>query len=273
MMANTDPTPATFLEQILARCQAHLVTDSRVLGLCVFGSLAIGHTDEFSDIDLGILVEQDQLDTILADRDLIRGVAPLLISGPALADDDCVFALHDVDGRLVKVDYNYFSDNRPPPWLSSESRVLFDHSSTLAELIALPGVQQQPASIPSDAFWVEMWSAARMVRRGELFEACDILNHLRDPVLTRLLSQVHGVPFQNYRRLEELYPTEIVERLRHTFARPDQGDLENAIAQLAALYLDTLRMTGEGVSQEVETAIDRILEFASITDASHGVNP
>lgn len=270
-MSNTNPTPSAFLEKVLSLCKTHLVTDSRVLGLCVFGSLSIEQADEFSDIDLGILVEEDQIEVMLSDREIIEGVAPLLACSPTTVDDDCIFALHDVDGRLVKIDYNYFSDRRIPPWLSIDTRVVFDPSVKLAQLVAIPPEKEQLGSFSSDYFCIQLWSAVRMLRRGELFEACDILNHLRDPVLTRLLGRVYNIPLQNYRRVEQLYPTEIVERLRHTFARPEPDDLNEALAHLAALYLHAIALTKEHIGAKERHTIDRILQFASVPGASHGV--
>lgn len=253
---NTNPP---FLENALEQCQTHLVMDSRVLGLCVFGSLASGDADEYSDIDLGILVEHVQLDDVLSDSDLIAGVAPLLVRSSTLDNDNCVFALHEFGGRPIKVDYNYFDTTSSPPWFLKNVRILYDPSGELSQFIALPCDERLQSSIPSEYFWVALWSAIRMFRRGELLEACDILNHLRDPVVTQLLSVAYGVPFQNYRRFEQVYPPRIVEWMRRTVARPEPAELKTALCQLVDLYTHAISHSRSTDTQPDAQIINRIL--------------
>jgi len=245
-MTSVSSTGVPLLEQALLRCQACLPADDRVLGLCVFGSVAAGRADAHSDIDLGLLVGQEQLDSLLAAPDLIARVAPVIAWAASRAGDNCLFAIHEFECGFVKIDYNFFTSDDVPSWLSGEAEILYDRSGALTTLKAIRHVRQEPRGFPCEYFWIGIWNATRMLRRGELLEACDILNHLRDPLMMDLLSRAFQLPFQNYRRVEERYPPNVVQWLRRTFARPEPEELLSALAEMAALYRYLMSRTCPG---------------------------
>jgi predicted nucleotidyltransferase len=56
-----------------------LKDDERILGVAGGGSLILGRMDEFSDLDLVVVVDPDSYQEILADRKTIAGsIGPLL---------------------------------------------------------------------------------------------------------------------------------------------------------------------------------------------------
>jgi predicted nucleotidyltransferase len=70
--------------QIFERAVIQLAADDRVLGLYLSGSFANGKPDHWSDIDLYIIVEDGQADSIIVEQQkIIASIAPVATSFPA----------------------------------------------------------------------------------------------------------------------------------------------------------------------------------------------
>ncbi|MFH2053341.1 MAG: hypothetical protein ABIK96_12830 [bacterium] len=214
--------------------------DTRISGICCFGSLATGAADAYSDLDLGLLVADEQIAGFASSREVPEGVAPVAAMAPCPGDENCILVLHRFGGEYLKVDYNYFSARTPLPWYGREVRVLFDRDGALDTISRRS--RDAPGGSEPDYGLVAMllWNAVRMVQRGELMEAVDVLAQLRDPLLTGLVCQRYGRVFLNYRRVESTYPPEVVDMLRRTYAGPDTEELWRAIAAV----LDVFRRFG-----------------------------
>jgi len=261
----------SMLSDMVNKCCAVLKMDSRVTSIYLIGSLSRGDADVNSDVDLCILVSKENHDSIIKDADNIAAVVgPVLASG-WICDSTCYSALYDVSGKIVKVDYDYYSMKNLPDLIALsmstmtylfDRKLLYDCFGKVEDMFkAIKSSQVQAISHQSHTpFSISAWSVVRMVRRGELLEALDIMNHMRDPIITRLLCQIYNVPFENYRRMETKLPDEILPWLKRTIARPTRDALLTALRELVGLYLYASNLLGNSIGKQEFIACDRIIK-------------
>ena len=249
------------IHRALERCVDVCRRDERIHALCVHGSIATGCVDEFSDLDVGCLVDDGQIDGMLANEDIIRDIAPIVARLPQADYEGTTFIIHRVDAYLLKADYNFFSVESPPSWLNGDYEVLYDRSGGRLEACktAAPPVPV-PAGLGPDELCIKLFNMARMIGRGEIMEAWDILNTLRDPGLLGLIHAGVDGPFRNYRRAEMLYSADELDRLRRTFARADAGDIRSAMSAIARYACDL--MPDGSVTSEQRATLDELLRLA-----------
>ena len=248
------------LNEIAVKCCAALATEPGITDVYLVGSVARGDSDGLSDIDLCAVVQRERLGLVLSRAEAIASTHFEVMAGGWFPGTACYSVLYNISGGIIKVDYDYVSSLDFPELLaeSMENRTyLFDRKvlfkrQRCTEREQLEALSESPkCQRRSEAsVAVGAWSVVRMARRGEILEAVDILNHIRDPLLTRLVCAVAGVPFENYRRLESKLPPELHAWLRRTFASPTRSDVLRALNELTSLYLHV----SERLSTDVETS-------------------
>jgi len=249
--------------------------------------LARGDADGNSDVDLCVLVSDGQLDSILKQTaEMAARAGPVLVSDQFLGLTSYC-ALYKMANHIVKVDFDYFTVGQLPDLIMTgmntetylfNRRLLYDRHGNVGDMFnSLPPCPPPVSSPPSVAsFAISAWSVVRMTRRGELLEAVDIMNHMRDPLLTELLCRKYNVPFENFRRMEEKLPCDIVDWLRRTIARPITGEVLYSLREMIGLYLHLCTDLAEGVTSKDGSACERVfdeierlsLATASVADAS-----
>ncbi len=180
--------------------------DARVVGLLLGGSAVSGGTDEFSDLDLVVVVRAGDQPAAPSDG---RRFAERL--GPLLA---CFTGEHVGEPRLLICLFG-------PPLLHVDLKfvTLRDLSTRVEDPIVLwerePGLlaralQGTTAEWPApdlqwieDRFWVWVHYVAAKIGRGELYECLDALAALRRLVFGPLLSLEAGARSEGARRLEQ----------------------------------------------------------------------
>ena len=270
----------SILNDTIDRCCAVLKAEPKVVALYLLGSLAGREADSNSDIDLCVLLNTRDLEPTVARADDIASEVGSVLVGGRSPDSTTYSVLYDVSGRIIKVDYDYFSISQFPSVVSrsmstrtylSRRKLLFDRRGDAEQqfLTEHPPVRSQKES-RSAWFMINAWSAIRMVRRGELLEAFDIINHMRDPHVTALLCRAFGVPFENFRRLETKLPPHIIDWLHRTIAMPRRDDVLRSLEELLNLYAHLWGVLGEPVCPQERHASTRML--AEIRETLSGVN-
>jgi hypothetical protein len=168
-----------------------LEPDDNVIGLAVAGSWLTDELDEFSDLDL-ILVTQQQ---IAGDRNQMLAYAKKLgnllsgFTGEHVGEPRLLVCLYDnpllhVDIKFVTIDEFHYRIETPI--------VLLDKNGLLEKAITA-----SEAKFPypdyqwiEDRFWIWIHYALLKIGRGEYLEAYDFLGFLRMTVLGPLLHEL-----------------------------------------------------------------------------------
>jgi len=227
------PPLGDFLVGAVQRCRA---TPSLV-GLAAGGSFAAGGLDDYSDLDLVVLVDPAAWPLEPADRQaLAQGLGPLLaaFTGEHVGEPRLLICLYGPP--LLHVDLKFIRPDDLLPRVE-DPMVLWERDGSVGVALA-----QGKAVYPvldrqwlEDRFWVWIHYGAAKLARGELFEALDMLAFLRARVLGPLALEAAGARPTGVRRMESEAPDAAV-RLREVVAAYDPADCARALRSAISLY-------------------------------------
>src|SRR5918995_3852459 len=173
-------------------CRAALA-DPDVVAMVVTGSFATGSADELSDVDLRVYVRPDAVEGVVAripDLAAAGGRAVALFVAEHLGIPTLTIVLYD---DLVKVELDVVSADRAAEHNDGVPAVVLWEREPISD--ALPGTYAPDVAAGvrwlEARIWTWSWYIQSKVLRGELYEALDGLQYVRDEVLFRLLA-FHG---------------------------------------------------------------------------------
>jgi hypothetical protein len=216
-----------------AACRAALA-DPDVVGMAVTGSFATGIADEVSDVDLRLYARSGTVEPVVArvpELAAACGRVTALFVAEHLGIPTLTIVLFD---DLVHVDFDVVSVDRAAEHNEGLPAVVLWEREPISA--ALPGTYGP--DFAADLRWMEAriwtwsWYIQSKVLRGELYEALDGLQYVRDQVLFRLLAFGRGDRPAGGRRAEA-----VVGDHADVFARTVPIALERA-AFLEALRLE-----------------------------------
>lgn len=233
-MIGTIPTPQqTVLDSILKSVES----DPRFCALLSGGSLLHGGFDEHSDLDLIVVVNDTDYDSVMAERrifaqscgDLLAAFTGEHVGEPRLLI--CLYAPDAIHVDLKFVTKDTFSKLIECP------HILWSNDPSIEAVISAAEVQwpDHPPDWFEDRFWIWVHYAATKIARGELFEAIGMLSFIREQVLGPLIHQHDGRPQRGVRRLEES-ASEFSERLERTIPKHERNSVLSALHQTITLY-------------------------------------
>ncbi len=230
------------LAEFWSRAEPILRADERLVGVMAAGSAITGEMDEFSDLDLVIVVKPEHYEEVLANHVTYPARIDGLLSafiGYHVGEPRLVIALFE--NPLVHVDFKFVT----PDALSDRIEtpiVLFDHTGEVSKRLQ-GGTAAWPnndAQWFEDRFWTWMHYGAVKIARGELFEALGFLADIRGTVLGPLAARRRGRNQREVRRIESADPA-FAERLRATLATYDHASAWSALGAAIDLYVDLRR--------------------------------
>lgn len=227
------PPHSRFLDDALPRIRR----DPRVAGIAIAGSIAGGHPDVYSDVDLIVVIDDEAFDAVMAERLGLIGSWTTLVAGftgEHVGEPRLIITL--VGPPLLHVDFK-FVRTRDFAGRTEDPDILWDRDGALAACLA----QHPPAAPPLDPQWIEdrFWTwvhyGATKLGRGELFELIGFLGYLREAVLGPLAARRVGAAPRGVRRLETVAPDEAYE-LQATVCGYDRHDAGRALLAGVTLY-------------------------------------
>ena len=234
--------PATLPEAhraLLVALRDGLRASSEIAALAAGGSFISGTLDEFSDLDLVVVVQPGAWPEILERRRAIAAaLGPLLgaFTGEHVGEPRLLICLYGPP--LIHVDLKFLPTQELGERVE-DPVVLWDRNgSVAARLAATTGRYPAPdRQWIEDRFWIWVHYAATKLARGELFEVLNVLAFLRAQVLGPLLLAEAGAQPNGVRRLEQ-HAGSRTDQLKATVARYDGLDAGRALQQAIGLYLE-----------------------------------
>ncbi|WNG17194.1 hypothetical protein [Cystobacter fuscus] len=192
--------------------------------------------DEFSDLDLVLVVSDELRATIAQERMAIaRAAGPLLqgFTGEHVGEPRLLICLYGPP--LLHVDLKFISVSELDSRIE-DPEVLFERAGIITE--RLGSTRASPLGMPSaqwieDRFWVWIHYGIDKLRRGELFECLDMLAFLRAQALAPLIQRIDGGVWRGVRRLEASRHASALSRV---CARHDAEECRRAMAAAVELY-------------------------------------
>jgi hypothetical protein len=256
--------PATLADApraLLRQLVAGIRQNPALIGLAAGGSFLSGRMDEFSDLDLVVVVEPAASEDVRGKRGaLAAALGPLLASftGEHVGEPRLLVCLYGPPP--VHVDLKFVEPDELAIRVESPT-VLWDRDGRVRIALAA-GVAAYPAPDPQwieDRFWIWVHYAASKIGRGELFEALDFTAFLRAHVLGPLALKEASAQPSGVRHVERMAPAR-ARQMRETVARYDARDLVSSVRAAVALYRELRdRAAFEGLhrrSDAEEAAMD-----------------
>ncbi|HEY41773.1 MAG TPA: aminoglycoside 6-adenylyltransferase [Dehalococcoidia bacterium] len=233
-----------------------LKNDNRILGVAIGGSFISGHVDEYSDLDLVVVVAPEEYQKVLDERKRIaKSIGPLLeaftaehvgeprllvcLYGPPLIHVDLKFVSMDDAGKRVE-----------------NPVVIWERDAILTK-----NNFQDEATYPvldiewiEERFWVWVHYLAAKIGRGELFEIIDGLGFIRSRVLGPMILTKVGARPQGVRKIEECGDT-YVDKLQKTVPAYDKSGCISALDATIELYRELRKELRQGV-KEVSSKVE-----------------
>ena len=235
-----------------AACRAALA-DPDVVAMVVTGSFATGGADELSDVDLRVYVRTDSVQSVVAripDLAAAAGRVVALFVAEHLGIPTLTIVLYD---DLVHVDFDVVAADRAAEHNDGLPAVVLWEREPISD--ALPGTYAQEVAAGvrwlEARIWTWSWYIQSKVLRGELYEALDGLQYVRDQVLFRLLAYHGERRPAGGRRAEAVV-----------------GDLGDAFARTVATSLDPA-----SVLAALREEIDLYRRLADPLLERHGIEP
>ena len=229
-------------------------------GLAVGGSFSTDTMDEYSDLDLKVIVDPGREAAVAAARmEIARALGELLVAFPAghIGIPKMLICLYGSMPLHVDIDF-VVSDEL---WSSAPRPVvLWDRDGIVRHPSAEGGEAGPSLDRPwiEDRFWVWIHCALTKVGRGELFAALEYLSFIREKVLGPMVHAACGSAPNGTRRIEQSAAGYVLS-LQATVARYDRAEILEAIRQEVRLYR-SLR-TGVITNRvEAEAAVTGYLE-------------
>src|SRR6266542_3886017 len=180
--------------------------DPDVVAMVVTGSFATGGADELSDVDLRVYVRPDAVEGVVAripDLAAAGGPVVALFLAEHLGIPTLTIVLYD---DLVHVDFDVIAADRAAEHNDGLPAVVLWEREPISG--ALPGTYAP--EVAAGVGWLEAriwpwsWYIQSKILRGELYEALDGLQYVRNNVLFPLVARRHGVLPSGSRRMEDL---------------------------------------------------------------------
>jgi predicted nucleotidyltransferase len=212
-------------------------SDSRILGIAAGGSWITNSMDEFSDIDLVVVVKPEYEREVLEERlDLAERLGNLLagFTGEHVGEPRLIICLYGPP--LLHVDFKFVVlsdlDHRveDPVILWEREELLTKAFSTKEAVYPYPKLQWI-----EDRFWIWVHYATIKIGRGELFEAIEMLSFLRVTVLGPLALMKNGHLPRGVRYIERDAPEELPKLIK-TMPAHDRKSCVLALQQAIELY-------------------------------------
>jgi predicted nucleotidyltransferase len=185
----------THQQQVLQAIVKYYVSDKRIRAVGLFGSLGRGEGDEYSDLDLDIVINDSVQIEIMAELECLcaslaeMGESAFVIVASASDAGDVVLA------SLLEFSIRYHT-LETTNWKIVDSLVLLTGSLDLATIVAA-GNRNRPmtmSQIPStllDRYLRYALGVSVQIRRHHLWNAIDLLHRMRD-LLMQIYAETHG---------------------------------------------------------------------------------
>ncbi|KKU07302.1 MAG: polymerase beta domain protein region protein [Candidatus Collierbacteria bacterium GW2011_GWC2_45_40] len=254
-----------------------LSADYRVLGIYLTGSFANGSPDQYSDLDVNLIVSVGDRESIIKEQETLREkVAKIATQFPATHLNNPYQIIVFYEGTYpIHVDYEYkTSEDLKPMAKGKDVIVVFDRTGELNswKKACLGAAEEVTPTLDQlqyfeDRFWGWIIYTHGKIKRGELWEARDAIEYIRSNVLNRLAYYQLRLKDEGNRRLESKFTPEILNMLEKTIPKGHDKEsyrlvLSNIVATYTKLFdRAVLANAVEGINQADRDYLTKAVEF------------
>ena len=265
-MPRNEPFSPEERSRVLAVLLDALQSDKRIAGALIVGSGAEGFADNYSDIDLAVVVEQDDdLPIVFKDWGLRLGTVVDVFHSNCDAWRHLWVYLLD---SFLEVDMGFVTlktlSARAARW-----RVAFDRTGTIAETMERSWSERADVDLDAslgkciDNVWYYVMHAAIAIQRGELWRARHEIELIRNQTieLHGLRASIDTHRFSSVHRLHRKF----LDAMEEVSTSPDQPALLMAATRLATACFfreagEMDMLLGSGISAPMKAKLQAYLD-------------
>lgn len=228
-------------ERLLSNVVDYFQRDSGVVGIFLGGSLPAQTSDEYSDIDMRVVVTPEEHGRFVTSRlDMPKQWDNFLFNEWLEGAAHCVS--HFRPFGKIDIFYISLSDFSPSPWYDLPTDILYDPRGILADVI------KKSKGLPFDATEDEIdrsiskgiasaHEAYRRVQRGELFFAQSLLDSIRHYMI-QTDDWINARPPRavTFSKLEQRGNSAIIRAFQNSYVGLDERDIDGALKALLRAY-------------------------------------
>jgi hypothetical protein len=215
--------------------------DPQILGMLLGGSFASGEADEYSDLDMQLVVEDGQVEQLVRRLRTLADQAGRVVAAFSAEHVGLPHMLIVLYEDLVHADFEPLEISRVGPRNAGMStHVLWERDPAVSASLGGEGTKEDPAAALvwlENRIWTWSWYVQTKILRGELYDALRGLQEIRDTVLFRLLA-IHRDERPNSARRAEGRVGPWKHQFAATIPALGRASAMDALRSSIRLYLD-----------------------------------
>jgi hypothetical protein len=246
------------VERLVELCSV----DERIVAAFLGGSRARGLADDYSDVDVSVIVADDAYADLVAGKAaFVQGLGETLFVED-FGNEHMAFVIF-ADGNDLEL--HLFAQSDIPTIRSGPHRVLLDKEEVLAGRdFPLPELdsEAQTTELRNILFWFwhDVGHFTTAIGRGQLWWAAGQLEQLRN-YCVNLVRIAQSVEFEDepYWKLDAVISTDALEELRSTFVPMDREAMLHAGRDVVAFFRQTAPAVAETNGLPYPTELDALV--------------
>jgi len=225
------------LRNMLSKCVRLLEADGRVEGAYVVGSMADGTFDDYSDIDLYVVVRAEHYAEVYEERFRFTKQIGDVLSTFEVEWPNCQM-LGAIYRNYVEIDVCYTKLGEAEVF-SDRYKIVLDKSGSLRKALVK---KEYPVDViaelksQTDFALYNVLHAIDMLKRGECWASIKQIETLRRRVVSLTDLSLKKDVAEEYRRLVSLFPPKIEKKLRKTLCVHKKSDIKKSIVVGTRLF-------------------------------------
>jgi predicted nucleotidyltransferase len=225
------------LSNMLSRCVRLLEADGRVEGAYVVGSMADATFDDYSDIDLYVVVKDEHYAQVYEERFRFAEQIGDVLSTFEVQWPNCQM-LGAIYRNYVEIDLCYTKLGEAEVF-SDRYKIVLDRSGKLQKTLLK---KEYPIDVEvelknqADFAIYNVLHAIAMLNRGECWASIKQIEMLRRRIVSLMDLSLKRDVAEEYRRLESSFPPEVEKELRKTLCLYKNSDIKASIVVATQLF-------------------------------------
>jgi len=227
------------LRNMLSKCVQLLEADSRVEGAYVVGSMADGTFDDYSDIDLYIVVKDERYTEAYQERFRFAEQIGDVLSTFEIEWPNCQL-LGAIYRNYMEVDFCYTMLEKVEVF-SDRYKILLDRTGRVRQTLVKKDFTvdaRKELRTQTEFALYNLLHAVHMLKRGEYWSSIKQIETLRRRIVVLMDLSLGKDIAEEYRRLESLFPLKVEKKLRKTLCSYGNRAIEKSIAAAVQLFCE-----------------------------------
>jgi hypothetical protein len=202
------------------KASLQLKDDPRFMGMAIGGSWIDHKLDEYSDLDIYLIMVEDFNPKIEEKRAILEAFGKILCFYTNTNDENVTVSLFNFEPLLLHVDCKWIHLDGFRKRVENPT-IIFEHGKLLSDCIdnyPSEGYELPDLNLNEMHFWTWVHYILSKIGRGEIFEAHGYLCEVRNYCLGPMILQKNGMSARRLRHLEKL-PDDDLQKVLKTIPK------------------------------------------------------